>query len=548
MTMIEAALKYYEKGMSVFPVNPNTKKPLVEWKKYQTERPTIEQVHAWFDRTSNGIAIVTGKISDTFVVDFDRYKPGFSEEIALQLIPDSIHAPTVKTMNNGQHMYFRNPEINASIMAGIAPGIDYRGEGGYVVAPPSKSITGAEYTWVVSLDECERPVLPNSFKEALLNKDKVQNILRARVANGMPNDENCRQLSSLSSNVVNLFNQGTRDQDLFHIANLLVKAGCEEHYLMKVLEILALNCNPPFPLNEARIKIQSAIQRAGRRGGNLAADVREWVLSSSGVFLSSDVVNCLHLSSRDDQKNVSKALERLRAEGLIEKHGNRRGQFRTLDKDEEVIDYLQASTAPYILRMPLGIHEWVAIHPGNVIVVAGESNAGKSALCLNIAKMNCYDHQVNYMSSEMQDGAELRIRLEKFGEPLENWKRIKFTFRTDNFPDRVDPEGLNIIDYLDEGTDAEAYKMPMRIRQIADRLKSGVVVIALQKDPNKGLGFGGSGTLNRSRLYITMTRQGVLTIQKAKIWRNDSINPNGLFCNFKLVGGAKFIKDGEWRQ
>lgn len=548
MTMIEAALKYYEKGMSVFPVNPNTKKPLVEWKKYQTERPTIEQVHAWFDRTSNGIAIVTGKISDTFVVDFDRYKPGFSEETALQLIPDSVHAPTVKTMNNGQHMYFRNPEINASIMAGIAPGIDYRGEGGYVVAPPSKSITGAEYTWVVSLDECERPVLPNSFQEALLNKDKVQNLLRARVANGMPNDENSRQMSSLSSSVVNLFNQGTRDQDLFHVANLLVKAGCEESYLMKVLEILALNCNPPFPLNEAKAKIESAIQRAGRRGGNLAADVREWVLSSSGVFLSSDVVKCLHLSSRDDQKNVSKALERLRAEGLIEKHGNKRGQFRTLDKDEEVIDYIQADTAPYILRMPMGIHEWVAIHPGNVIVVAGESNAGKSALCLNIAKMNCYDHQVNYMSSEMQDGAELRIRLEKFGEPLENWKRIKFTFRTDNFPDRIDPDGLNIIDYLDEGTDAEAYKMPMRIRQIADRLKSGVVVIALQKDPNKGLGFGGSGTLNRSRLYITMTRQGVLTIQKAKIWRNDNINPNGLFCNFKLVGGAKFIKDGEWRQ
>lgn len=541
MTMIEAALKYYEKGMSVFPVNPNTKKPLVEWKKYQTERPTIEQVHAWFDRTSNGIAIVTGKISDTFVVDFDRYKPGFSEETALQLIPDSIHAPTVKTMNNGQHMYFRNPEINASIMAGVAPGIDYRGEGGYVVAPPSRSITGAEYTWLVSLDECDRPSLPDSFKNAVINKDKYKLYTRG-------DDNYNRQMSSLSSSVVNLFQQGTRDQDLFHVANCLIKGGCENQITEKVLEILALNCNPPFPLNEAIIKIKSAIQRSERRGGNLAADVREWILSSSGVFLSSDIVNCLHLSSRDEQKNVSKALERLRAEGLIEKYGNKRGQFRTLDQDEEVIDYLKANTNPYTLRMPMGIHEWVAIHPGNVIVIAGESNAGKSAMCLNIAKMNCHDNPVNYMSSEMQDGAELRIRLEKFGEPLENWKKIKFTFRTDNFPDRIDPEGLNVIDYLDEGTDSEAYKMPMRIRQIADRLKGGVAVIALQKDPNKGLGFGGSGTLNRSRLYLTMTRQGVLTIQKAKIWRNDNINPNGLFCQFKLVGGAKFIREGDWRQ
>lgn len=541
MTMIEAALKYHEKGMSVFPVNPNTKKPLVEWKKYQTERPTIDQLHAWFDRTHNGIAIVTGKISDTFVVDFDRYKPGFSEDTALKLIPDNIHAPTVQTMNKGQHLYFRNPEINASIMAGVAPGVDYRGEGGYVVAPPSRSMTGAEYTWLVSLDECERPSLPDSFKNAVINKDKYKLYIGG-------DDNNSRQVSSLSSSVVNLFQQGTRDQDLFHIANCLIKGGCENQITEKVLEILALNCNPPFPLNEAIIKIKSAIQRYERRGGNLAADVKEWVLSSSGVFLSSDVVKTLQLSSRVDMQNVSKVLERLRAEGLIEKYGNKRGQFRTLDQDEEVIDYLKANTNPYTLRMPMGIHEWVAIHPGNVIVIAGESNAGKSAMCLNIAKMNCHDNPVNYMSSEMQDGAELRIRLEKFGEPLENWKKIKFTFRTDNFPDRIDPEGLNVIDYLDEGTDSEAYKMPMRIRQIADRLKGGVAVIALQKDPNKGLGFGGSGTLNRSRLYLTMTRQGVLTIQKAKIWRNDNINPNGLFCNFKLVGGARFIREGDWRQ
>jgi len=539
--MIEAALKYHEKGMSVFPVNPNTKKPLVEWKKYQTERPTIDQLHTWFDRTNNGIAIVTGKISDTFVVDFDRYKPGFSEDAALVLIPDSIHAPTVQTMNKGQHMYFRNPEINASIMAGVAPGIDYRGEGGYVVAPPSRSMTGAEYTWVVSLDECERPSLPDSFKNALLNKDKYKLYIGG-------DDNSNRQVSSMSSSVVNLFNQGTRDQDLFHVANLLVKAGCEEPYLLKTLEILALNCNPPFPLKEVELKIKSAIERARRRGGNLAADVREWVLSSSGVFLSSDVVKCLHLSSRDDNKNVSKALERLRVEGLIEKHGNKRGQFRTLDKDEEVIDFMAADVTPYQIRLPLGIHDFVSIHPGNVIVVAGESNAGKSAFCLNASKMNCQEHDpINYMSSEMQDGAELKIRLQKFGEHLDNWKRVKFTFRTDNFPDKIDPDGFYIIDYLDEGTDAEAYKMPMRIRQIADRLKRGIAIVALQKDPNKGLGFGGSGTLNRSRLYLTMSKQGVIKIEKAKMWRNESINPNGLFARFKLVGGAKFIKESEWQ-
>jgi hypothetical protein len=539
MTMIEAALKYYEKGFSVFPANPNTKKPLCEWKKYQTERASIEQIHEWFDKSSNGIAIVTGKISNLFVIDFDRYKKGFSEEIALALVPDTVIAPTVKTIQDGRHMYFCNPDFDVTINAGIVPGVDFRGNGGYVLAPPSKNISGSQYTWEISLDECDPPSIPISFKNALIKNNNIY-------THG--DDNSCRQMSSLSSNVVSsLFQEGTRDQDLFHIANMLVKAGCEPEYLNKVLEILALNCNPPFPIKEAEDKIKSAIQRSGRRGGTLSSDVREWVLSSSGVFLSSDIVNCLHLSSRDDTKNLSKVLERLKNEGLIEKYGNKRGQFRTLDQEEEVIDFMSANTEPYPLRMPLGIHEYVSIHPGNVIVVAGESNAGKSAMCLNVGEMNCHDHKVNYMSSEMHDGAELRIRLEKFGESLENWKKIKFTFRTDNFPDKIDPDGLNIVDYLDEGTDAEAYKMPMRIRQIADRLKGGVAVIALQKDPNKGLGFGGSGTLNRSRLYLTMSRAGVLKIEKGKIWRNENINPNGMFCQFKLVGGAKFIKDGDWK-
>ncbi len=530
---LDAALRYREKfNFGVIPIGGD-KRPLLKWTEYQKRKADPKEIREWWKKSPAAmIGVVTGSISKLLVIDCDTLE-GF--EAIQKLIPDTLVVPIARTPRGGWHLYFCFPENSGfTVGSGILPGVDFRGEGGYIISPPSRNEEGKAYTWMpgLSLDEAPPAALP----------DSIFNLFKKYLYIG--HDD--KDPKTMSSNVV-MYQKGTRDDDLFHAANCLVKGGMQKNEIEQTLTLLALSCKPPFPLNEIPAKIQSAIQRAERRERNLTDEVREWVLSSSGVFLSSNVVNCLHLSSRDEQKHLSTILKRLCAEGLIEKYGNKNGQFRTLDKDEELIAWQNADITPLGIKFPLGVHEFVQVHKGNTVVIAGESNAGKTAYCLNLARMNAGLMPVNYMSSEMQDGAELAIRLKEFDVPESVWEPIKFTFRTDNFPDRIKPDALNIVDYLDEGTDAEAYKMPLRIRHIADKLKSGIAVVAIQKDPNKRFGLGGSGTMNRARVYLTIQRSGVLTIEKAKIWRDKNDNPNGKFIQFKLAAGCRFTNTKPWQ-
>jgi hypothetical protein len=541
--MIEHALRYREAGFSVIPIKPDfdpveqkfLKKPYLSWRAYQQSLPTADEIKLWWNKWPKAmIGIVTGEISKLYAIDCDTED---SYQKIQELIPDSFLTPTVSTPRGGKHIWVKcSNGTQITTVSAVMPNIDTRGNGGYIIAPPSINEKGGKYEWLAGL----------SFEEIALNEAPASILNKIYIYKGRVDkkDYSNLQMSTASTNV---YTQGTRDQDLFHIAHLLVKAGCEEKYLIKTLEMLALSCSPPFPLDEARTKIQSALERANRKTRNLSDDVRDYILSTSGVFLSTDIQKCLHLSTREDLKNLSIILKRLNVkEHLIEKYGNRNGTWRVVDTEEELIDIFNADLTPYDIKLPLRIQEYVTIHKGNVVIIAGESNAGKTSFCLNVARMNRDSNFINYLSSEMQNGAELRIRLDEFGEPIEKWKPVKFQFRTDDFPDKIMPDALNIIDYLDEGNDEEAHKMPSRIRNIANKLRSGIAVIAIQKDPNKQFGYGGSGTLNRARLYVTVTRQGLLTIIKGKIWRNKNINPNGMYCNYKLAAGCKYSMDGEW--
>ncbi len=102
----------------------------------------------------------------------------------------------------------------------------------------------------------------------------------------------------------------------------------------------------------------------------------------------------------------------------------------------------------------------------------------------------------------------------------------------------------DIIDFLEISD--EFYKIAGMIKEIYDKLKKGIAIIALQKNPKAEFGIGGARSIEKARLYVTLEK-GIAKIVSGKNWASET-NPNGLYRTFKLVQGAKFITQEGWKR
>lgn len=145
--LLEVALIYADLGWPVFPCKPRGKTPITEHglKDASTD---LDQIGAWWDRTPDAnVAIATGVAFDVLDVDvLERDEVGnvIGTPLDAWLPNDSplIAGPTVAT-GKGAHVYFATTGIGNR--AGVIPGVDWRGQGGYVIAPPSVHPNGAIY-------------------------------------------------------------------------------------------------------------------------------------------------------------------------------------------------------------------------------------------------------------------------------------------------------------------------------------------------------------------------------------------------------------------
>lgn len=151
------ALQYAQRSLAVFPVKEKDKTPLTK-NGCKDAIKDAEAIHRWWSQSPNvNIGIATGEPSGLWVLDID----GEEGEDSLKALEAAHGAlpPTmeVHTGGGGRHLYFALPQgLDISNSAGkVGWKIDVRGNGGYVVAPPSVHKSGRKYEW--SVDSLDTP-------------------------------------------------------------------------------------------------------------------------------------------------------------------------------------------------------------------------------------------------------------------------------------------------------------------------------------------------------------------------------------------------------
>jgi len=251
--MIRTALALARRGQAVFPCKPGAKEPATAHgvKDATTDLGVIETW--WHTNPDYNVAIATGTISGVFVADID----GVDAEAELRKL-EAEHGelpPTVEAITaRGRHVYFSMP-VDADLRNStgrIAPGIDVRANGGYVLAPPSVHPSGRRYAW--SVDSA------NSFAAApdwLLAKT----VAPAAHGNGTTPPTEWREL-------IEGVSEGARNCSATRLAGYLLRRQVDPFVVLGLLQAWNARCTPPLPAADiVRVVNSVAGKELKRRAG-----------------------------------------------------------------------------------------------------------------------------------------------------------------------------------------------------------------------------------------------------------------------------------------
>ena len=241
--LIDHAIQYAERGFAVFPLQPGTKIPFAGTRGHQEATTNIDCIQDWWSHVPDaniGIA-TTGLV----VIDIDRPDHPWLSEHSFPNCPMSL-----TPRSNGRHYMYRQHDqqvVHCSVSK-IAPKIDIRADGGYIVAPPSIIAEGMYRFAPAHALECDidqLPLLPDWISALIQQADAAQN---------------AAPLISTTINE-NRIPDGQRNSTLMSLAGHMRRCGMGHLEIEAALQQTNnLRCVPPLESSEVRHIATSAVR------------------------------------------------------------------------------------------------------------------------------------------------------------------------------------------------------------------------------------------------------------------------------------------------
>ena len=236
VTMLKAALLYAARGHPVFPCGPQ-KKPLTK-NGFKDATTDESQIRKWWAQWPD--ANIGHPTGSHVVLDVDGAE-GEAALAALETKHGELPATLTARTGRGRHLYFAANGVRVRNSAGkLGPHLDVRGEGGYVILPPSVHQTGKLYEWVDR--HIEAAPLPEWFAALLVESARSET-------------EPPREASAVAGGRVR---EGQRNTHLTSLAGTMRRRGMSQDAILAGL--LAENvkaCAPPLPETEVRGIVKS---------------------------------------------------------------------------------------------------------------------------------------------------------------------------------------------------------------------------------------------------------------------------------------------------
>jgi hypothetical protein len=232
--LLEAALQYAELGYPVFPCAPGRKTPITK-NGFKDATTDAGQIERWWQQFPNAnIAIATEGL---LVVDVDsKENPWLSEDS--EKSAELARGPLSRTANGGRQYIYRQPAGRRwrSTNAKLAPKVDTRANGGYIVVPPSVLAGERRYQWAPGMELDEPPArLPEPPAWLVAELD--------RLASSSPMSPRVAALAAGANQIPS----GQRNSTLASLAGAMRRVGmAEAEILAALLRANADRCVPPL--------------------------------------------------------------------------------------------------------------------------------------------------------------------------------------------------------------------------------------------------------------------------------------------------------------